>query len=123
MNISSFAQRIILTIILLVLMVMAWVLFSGGLSQLSRSGTIGQITQTSIQITCGVLTLLIVFTCFYMKLLRRLIRTIWIVTLMITAGMSSFVWGPPMLLVGLVLAAGALLLALAIIWGLKASGA
>jgi hypothetical protein len=123
MNISSFAQRIILTIILLVLMVMAWVLFSGGLSQLSRSRTIGQITQTSIQITCGVLTLLIVFTCFYMKLLRRLIRTIWIVTLMITAGMSSFVWGPPMLLVGLVFAAGALLLALAIIWGLKASGA
>jgi hypothetical protein len=101
---------------------MAWVLFSGGLSQLSRSGTIGQITQTSIQITCGVFTLLILFTCFYMKRLRRLIRTIWIITLMITAGMSSLVWGPPMLLVGLVFATAALLVALAIIWLLKVGG-
>ena len=123
MNINSFARRIILTGGILILIVMASVLFSGGLSQLSRSRTIGQITETYIQFTCGVLTLLSAFTCFYGKRWRHPIRTIWVITLMTTAGMSSLVWGPPMLIVGLAFTAGALLIALAIIWLLRAGGA
>jgi hypothetical protein len=123
MNISSFTRRIILTIGILILIVMAGMLFVGALSQTSRSRTVGQIVETSIQITCGVLTLLSVYTCFYRKRLRNPIRTIWVITLMITAGMSSLVWGPPMLTVGLVFTAGALLIALAIIWLLQSGGA
>jgi hypothetical protein len=115
MNIRSAARRIILISTILLLLAVAWVVLSGGLSQLPRSRTIGQQVETTVQLACGLLSLLSAVTCFYWHRLRRVVRAAWIISLTATAGMSSVVWGPPMLTVGLAFAAGALLVALAII--------
>jgi len=123
MKIRSTVRRIILISAILLLLAVAWVSVSGGISQLSRSRTIGQVTETTIQLACGLLSLLSAFTCFYGKRWRRPVRFIWGATLMTAAGMSSLVWGPPMLTVALVFAAAALLIALTIVWLLRVGGA
>ena len=124
MNIrSSTTQRIILISTILLLLVLAWVSLSGGINQIPRSESIGQILETIVQLVCGILSLLIALTCFYGKRWRRPVRIIWGATLMTAAGMSSLVWGPPMLTVTLVFATAALLIALTIVWLLRVSGA
>lgn len=108
---------------MLLLLVVAYILLKGGFSQLPRSLTIGQKVETTIQIICGILCLLNVVTCFYWQKWRRPIRTAWIISLTLTAGMSSVVWGPPMLTIGAVFAAVAFFVAIGIIKLSKIGGA
>lgn len=123
MNIRLASRRLILMTAILILLAVAWVAVSGGFSQISRSCTIGQRVETIIQLACGLLSLLSVVTCFIGHRLRRTVRITWSISLTTAAGMSSIVWGPPMLGIGLVFATVALLVALAIIRLLKAGGA
>jgi hypothetical protein len=104
---------------MLLLLAVAWAALSGGLSQLPRSLTIGQQVETGMQFACGLLSLLSVLTCFRWRRWNRPVLVLWTISLMTTAGLSSLVWGPPMLSLGLAFAAGALLLALVIIWLLR----
>ena len=119
MKLSSVVRRIILISTILLLLVLAWVTFSGGLNQIPLSQTIGQVVETVVQIACGLLSLLIAVTCFYWQKLRRPVRLAWLISLILTAGMSSVVWGPPMLMLGLVFAVLAFLVAQGIIWLLR----
>jgi hypothetical protein len=123
MKIRSAVRRIILMGTVLLLLVVAWFSISGGLDQIPRSQTIGQVVETIVQIACGFLSLLIAVTCFYWQRLRRPVRLAWLISLIATAGISSMVWGPPMLIVGVIFAALAFLVARAIIWLLQVGGA
>ncbi len=123
MNIRPIVRRFILISTMLLLLVVAYILLKGGFSQLPRSLTIGQKVETTIQIICGILCLLNVVTCFYWQKWRRPIRTAWIISLTLTAGMSSVVWGPPMLTIGAVFAAVAFFVAIGIIKLSKIGGA
>ena len=123
MKLGSAVRRSVLIGTILLLLVLAWVLISGGLNQIPRSQTIGQVIETIVQIACGLLSLLIALNCFYWKKLRRSVRLVWLVSLIMTAGISSVVWGPPMLIVGVIFAALAFLVARAIIWLLQVGGA
>ena len=90
---------------------------------MSISRTIGQIVETIVQLACGLLSLLSTITCFHWHRFRHAVRAAWIISLTTAAGMSSLVWGPPMLTVGLVFATGAFLVSIAIIWLLRVGGA
>jgi hypothetical protein len=79
--------------------------------------------ETIVQIACGLLSLLIALTCFYLQKLRRPVRLAWLISLILTAGISSVVWGPPMLIVGVIFAVLSFLVARAIIWLLQVGGA
>lgn len=87
---------------------------SGGLAQLSRSNTLGQRVETTVQIACGALSLLSVLTCFRWRRWRSRVLGAWAISLSTAAGISSVVWGPPSFSVGLVFAAGTALFALAV---------
>lgn len=119
MNIHPVARLIILISAILLLLAVAWLALSGGISQLPRSVTIGQQVETTVQLACALLSFLSAFTCFYWKRLRRAVRVAWIISLTTAAGLSSIVWGPSMPGVGLAIAAFALLVGLAIIWLLR----
>jgi hypothetical protein len=123
MNISPITRRIILISTMLIIIVVAWISLKGGISQLPRSLTIGQKVETTVQIVFGLLCLLNAVTCFYWQKLRRLVRIAWTISLTTTVGMSSFVWGPPMLTLGVVFAIVAFMVALGIIKLLKIGGA
>jgi hypothetical protein len=123
MNIRPITQRIILISTMLLLLVIAWISLKGGFSQLPLSLTIGQKVETTVQIICGLLSLLNAVTCFYWQKFRRPIRNAWIISLTITAGMSSVVWGPPMLTIGAVFAALAFFVAIGMIKLQKIGGA
>ena len=123
MKLGSAVRRSVLIGTILLLLAQAWVLISGGLNQISRSQAIGQAIETIVQIACGLLSLLIVINCFYWQKLRRSIRLVWLISFIMTAGISSVVWGPPMLIVGVIFAALAFLVARAIIWLLQVGGA
>ena len=123
MKLGSAVRRSVLIGTILLLLALAWALISGGLNQISRSQAIGQAIETIVQIACGLLSLLIVINCFYWQKLRRSIRLVWLISFIMTAGISSVVWGPPMLIVGVIFAALAFLVARAIIWLLQVGGA
>jgi hypothetical protein len=103
----------------LLLLVVAWMTLSGGLRQLPRSDTLGQRLETTVQLACGLLSVLSALTCFWWRRWAPPVRTAWAISLATAAGLSSMVWGPPSLAVGLVFAAGGLLLALGTIWLLR----
>lgn len=119
MNIRSVVRRVMLTSAILLLLAIAWIALSGAFDQVPRCRTIGQHVETAVQIACGLLSILCAVTCFFRQQWRRLVHSAWTISLATTAGMSSFVWGPPMLTVGLALAALALLVARAIIWMMR----
>jgi peptidoglycan/LPS O-acetylase OafA/YrhL len=120
LSLRPVVQRILLASAMLLLITVAWAALSGGLHQLPRSHTLGQRVETTVQFAGGLLSLMGVLTCFRWRRWGPPVRAAWAISLTIAAGLSSVVWGPPSLIVGLVFAAGALLLALAIIWLLRA---
>jgi len=119
MNIKLYMNRFLLICITVLLLLLAWKAFSGGIDQYPRSKTIGQQVETIIQLAFGVLCLLTVLTSFWWQEWAKPVRVAWAITLVAVAGLSSLVWGPPMPIITLVLTALALLISLAIIWALQ----
>jgi peptidoglycan/LPS O-acetylase OafA/YrhL len=120
LNRSLVVRRVLLAGATLLLIAVAWLALSGGLRQIPRSHTFGQRVETIMQLACGMLSVLSVLACFSWRRWSRQVLTAWATTLAASAGLSSLVWGPPDPIVGLVFAAGALLLALGIIRLLRA---
>jgi hypothetical protein len=115
MNVHPIARRIILISTILLLIMIAWVSITGGMSQIPQSQTIGEKAETILQLACGLLSLVTAITCFTWTRIRRTIRIAWSISLALSAGMSSVVWGPPMISVGVVFAVAALFVSLIII--------
>ena len=114
-------RRGLLVCAVLFLVWLAWQALSGGLRQYPRSRTVGQKVETVTQLECGLLSLLVVLTCFWRRRWAQPIRIIWSLTLAMTAGLSALVWGPPMPLIGALFVASALLVSRAILWALHAA--
>lgn len=119
MNTRLFVRRFLLVCIMLFLLVLAWGAVAGGVRQFPRSSTVWQQVETIIQLACGLLSLLTVFTYFWWRKWSTPIRVAWTISLVTAAGLSSLVWGPPMPLTALVLAGIALLVALVTLWALQ----
>ena len=119
MNLRQVVRRSVLVGALLVLAAVAGGTLIGALQQLPRAQTLGQRVETAIQLACALLSLLAVITCFWQRRWAPAIRAGWSVSLAITAGLSSLVWGPPMLGIMLLFAAATLLAALALTWTLR----
>jgi hypothetical protein len=112
-------RRSLLGCVLVLLLLFTWEALAGGFRQLPRARTLGQKIETFTQIECGLLTLLVVVTCFWQRRWSRPVRAIWGISLAAAAGLSALVWGPPMPLLGLLYAALSLLVALAVDWTLR----
>lgn len=120
MTLRPVVRRILLASATLLLLVMAWATLSSGLDQIPRSHTIGQRVETTVQLACGLLSVLSVLTAFRWRRWGPPVRVAWAIALTTAAGLSSIVWGPPMLMPGLVFAAAAPLVALGVIRLLRA---
>ena len=114
-------RRGLLACAVLFLVWLAWQALSGGLRQFHRSRTVGQKVETVTQLESGLLSLLVVLTCFWRRRWAQPVRIIWSLTLAMTAGLSALVWGPPMPLIGALFAAITLLVSRAILWALHAA--
>ncbi len=114
-------RRGLLACAVLFLIWLAWQALSGGLRQFHRARTVGQKVETVTQLESGLLSLLVVLTCFWRRRWAQPIRIIWSLTLAMTAGLSALVWGPPMPLIGALFVAIALLVSRAILWTLRAA--
>jgi hypothetical protein len=106
---------------MVLLLVIAWGALSGGLRQIPQSRTPGQRVETAVQLACGCLSVLSILTCILWRQWRAAVLAAWTISLTTAAGLSSFVWGPPSAIVALGFAVGTLLLALAVIWMLRAA--
>jgi hypothetical protein len=115
----SVARRGLLVGALLFLLWLAWQALSAGFRQLARSRTFSQKVETMMQLECGLLSLLVVLTCFWRRRWAQPIRTLWSIALATAAGLSSLAWGPPMPLIGALFAAIALLVSRAVRWALQ----
>ena len=109
MNQHPFIRRGLLAFTMLFLTWLAWQALSGALRQSSRSRTTGQKVETALQIQSGMLSLLVVLTCFWQRRSAEMVRSMWSISLAAAAGLSALVWGPPMPLVGVLFTAVALL--------------
>jgi hypothetical protein len=112
-------QRIVLAVAVLLLLVLAWTGLSGGIHDFSAAQNVGQEVQTLAQLAYGLLSLLTVTTVHWAHRGRAVIQGCWTACVAVAAGLASVVWGDAGAIVGLVSAAGALLIALAILWLLR----
>jgi hypothetical protein len=111
-------RRGLLVGVLLFLLWLAWQALSGGFRQITRSRTFGQKVETVAQLECGLLSLLVMLTCFWWRRWAALVRALWSISLATAAGLSSLVWGPPMPLIGVLFVAISLFVARAVTWAL-----
>jgi hypothetical protein len=102
----------------LLLVGLSWWAVTDGLRDLRQARTIGQVAETAVRLACGLLSVAAVVTRFRWGALARSVRVAWVVTLVLSAGLSALVWGPPMPLVALLFGVVALGLASAIVWAL-----
>ena len=112
-------RRILSGLAVVLLLVMAWRMILGAFAQLPRVQTLGQAIETFMQLACALLSLLSAVSGFRAHRGRRPIRIAWAVSLILVAGASSLVWGPPMLLTAVAFAGAALLVASATVWVLS----
>ncbi len=119
MNVRLLFRRVLLAVIVLLLLLMAWEAVTGAIDQFPRSETAGQKIETIIQIGFGILCVLTVITCFWRQEWADTIRIAWGTNLVLVAGLSSLVWGPPMLLATLAVVMVALGVAVIFIWALR----
>jgi hypothetical protein len=118
MSVGPVVRRVLLACTLLLLLALAWGALAGAVRQLPSSYTLGQRVETLVQLVSGILTLLVVLTAFTRRAWGRPVRTAWAISLVVAAGLSSLVWGPPMPFLALAFAVGAAVLAWAISWAL-----
>ncbi len=119
MNYRLIARRALRVLIPLIVLAIACGAFAGVREQFSRADTAGRQIETVIQMAGGLLGLLVVLTCFRGRRAARAVRVTWAASLAATAGLSSLVWGPPMLGIGLLFAGATLLIALGLIRALR----
>lgn len=120
MNPSPVSRRIFLAVAILLLLGLAWTGVSGGVHQIPQSHTPGQWIQTIAQLGYGILSLLSVLTSFQGRRWGPPILTCWVISVTIAAGFAAVVWGGTTVGVGVVSAGASLLIALAIVWLLRA---
>ena len=119
MHFRPVVRRGLLACTMLFLIWLAWQALSGAFRQLPRSRTIGQKVETVLQLECGLLSLLVVITCFWRRQWAAPVRSIWGMSLGTAAGLSSLVWGPPMPLIGVLFVAISLLVVRVVTWVLR----
>jgi hypothetical protein len=115
----SFLRYLLAFFSVVMLLTLSWWAIAGGLRQLSHAITFGQQAETIVQLSFGVLSVLTLMTCFIWRTWARLVRQIWTVTMVVTAGLSALVWGPPMPVIGLAFSGVALLLAVLLRWAMR----
>lgn len=109
MNYRAILRRVLFVVTVLLLLVFAGGAIIGATRQVPRSRTPGQRIETVVQFVSGVLTLLLALTAVWRRRWASRVRLAWGISVAMVAGLSSVVWGPPMLLVTAVFLAGAVL--------------
>ena len=117
---SPLFRRIFFALAVVLLLGLAWTGVSGGVHQIPQSRTLGQWIQTITQLGYGVLSLLSVLTSFRGRRWAVPVLTCWVVSVTTAAGFAAVVWGGTSLAMGLASAGASLLIALAIVWLLRA---
>jgi hypothetical protein len=115
------ARHLLLVFTTLLLLALAWGALAGGVRQVPTATTTGQQIETGVQIVAGVLTLLVVITCFAGHRWARPIRVAWAASLALAAALSALVWGPPMPGIALLFGVVVLLFAWCVDWMLRAA--
>lgn len=113
-------RRVLLGIAILLLLTLTWTGLVGGPKQLPEARNAGQMVETIVQILYGILSLLLIVTVFWHRSWSPAIRGSWAVGMTMVAGLSSVVWGGSGWWIGLLAAGAGLLMALVILWLLRA---
>lgn len=116
-----FIKTLLLACAVLFLAVLAWWALNGGILQISRAQTFGQQAETILQLSCGLLSILVVITSFRLRRYAKWVRISWGISFVLIGTLSPLVWGPPMPLISLLFAAMALLVTWIVIWALRKS--
>jgi len=116
-------RRVLLIVAIILLLGLVWTGISGGISQLSSARTAGQAAQTVLQLVYGLFALLSIATTFWGRGWNRPMLVGWTVSLALTAGLASVVWGGTSMLIGFLSGGAAGLIAVGIAWLLRVGGA
>jgi len=123
MTIGPAVRRVLLIVAIVLLLGLTWTGISGGISQLSSARTAGQAAQTVLQLVYGLFALLSIATTFRGRRWNRPMLVGWTVSLALTAGLASVVWGGTSILIGFLSGGAAGLIAAGIAWLLRVGGA
>ncbi len=121
LNFKRAVKHLLLAGTIVILVLIAWGAISGGFQQFPRSRTVGQMTETILQVIAGLLSLTVVLTCFWGRRRARVVRIVWTVVVVAAVMLSSFVWGNAPPLTAVLLGVVSLFVVLGIRWALRVS--
>ena len=113
-------RRTFFVVGVLLLLGLTWLGVSGGVHQIPQSHTPGEWIQSIAQLVYGMLSLMGLLTRFRRSGWSRVMLWCWVVSMMLAAGLAPVVWGGTTIGVGLVSAGAVGLLALGIVWLVRA---
>ena len=105
---------------MLLLLALTWLGVSGGIRQIPRSNTPGELIQSVAQLSYGVFSLLGVLTRFRPDRRGRLVLGCWVASMAVAGGFAPVVWGGATVGTGLLSGGAVVLVALGIVWLLRA---
>lgn len=115
--------RTLFAVGVLLLLALTWLGVSGGVHQIPRSHTPGEWVQSVAQLAYGILSLLGVLTRFRAPVWGRPILWSWVASMALAGGLAPIVWGGAGAGVALISAGAVVLLALGIVWLVRADHA
>ncbi len=121
MSRRSWSRLILLACTIVFLLALAWWAIAGGARQLARVHSVAQGIETVVQLALGLLSILLVVTCFGWRGIRGAVRGAWGISLVATGLLSALVWGPPMWQPALGFALAALVIAMVVVAALRAA--
>ena len=118
-SMSPRLRLVFLAIAAILLLALAWTGVTGALGQLHDSQSSGQIAQTATQLAYSLFAVLCLVTTFWGRRWAATLLVCWTVSLAVSAGLASVVWGGTSLAIGFLSGAAAFLIAVAIGWLLR----
>ena len=114
------SRRVLLALGLLLLAVLGWLGVRDGVEQLSESRSPIQWAQSVSQLAYGILSVAAIVTVLWARRWKTIVLRAWAVAITVAAGLAPMAWGGMGLSSGLTAAVGTLLIALGIIWLVRA---
>lgn len=107
-------RRLLLGVMALLLLGVAWMGWSGGVTQWSHAQNTGQLAQNLTQIAFGSFAFLSLVTTMWAVRWNNVMLAGWVVSATLAAGLAPVVWGDASLLIGVRSGAAGAIVALAI---------
>lgn len=114
-------RLVLAALTVLLLLALTFEGITGGVRQLPQSSTPGQFAQSAAQLLYGVCALLMIATAIRWREFATVVQVAFVGSCVVAASLAAVIWGATSILQGILTGVAALVIALLLVWLLRAA--